>query len=752
MTTELNIESIQELLEPITTPLGKHSGEQLVYTDSLNEPVSFNFLGAKGALDGEIDVELFNSKDDKDDSRILFSIATNTQEHELSPAIAYHGDSCWLKYSLEANIKGDGHYSLSELGIGIDANEGLLISSYRRHAPTETLGNAVISDVRTFPLIFSVEDVKSIQPEEALEMETSGKLVANAEFAWGEILASSLSTFSKLLDQGEILDIKLDASLSAQLNVSIEGGFKVVFYRQQGDNNVVRIGVKKSSLYEFDGTINAGIKAQLIDPQNFKTAYTAIVEGFFEAPLNKINQILALVNTDDIPDELKFYINKISDRIGLQDGIDTIEDIKENIEQLQKKITDGIIQAAKAKAELSFAYEYNRLTETQSLAELIVSNAALEHVHGHALAGRILDMTAMVNNDSVKLERFFYQKTTKIEKSYGFNLGFGKWQAMSRNNSSIKYVENQNASGEVKLATIAMRGYKDNYFGEKRNFYISFEAQMPDYSLSRVPSINEFKLGLTLVHQKEGIDINPREVQKLADEFAVWQLAPAGELEDATEKLLTTLDGATDIKIARTITVDHQAFIQLLPLLSEFDIHRLSTSFAAALPTAMRLQVGRATPSLKVKYYQPILASYLNGDFSRPDDLAAYAYQYLKKEGMGKLARKERDWRSAGGSMQFHLGGLAKYHGDIRKELKNLCSGMKMLKQAYTTGLSHEVLDDAFYLFDDMGKSELYTRIFGNFLLSCANEFEELAGTLTCSAVIDYKKDGQVQQLVWGMS
>lgn len=752
MPTNIEIDSLAQILQTLTTSLNEHTGEQELFESSLEEPISFAFMGAKGSLDGEAKIDLFSSKDDIDESGVLFTQAVDAPAFQLSPQIQFTGSHNWLKYSVDASIKGDGSSSLSDLDIGIDGSFELQISAYKRHTPNKKIKDAVAADVVNFPIIWSVDDVTSLKTEDALLLDAFGDLSINAEFKWSDILAPSVSLFSDLLDHGELLDFKLDASATATLAVKINGGFKVVFYKRKGDSGLTRVAVKKSSLFDVSGSLGATISAQLINSDDFKQVYTAVVEGFFATPIDKIDDILALTNTDDIPETLLPYVEEIADRIGLQDAINYLQDIQNKIKALKNKITTAIETAATVKAELSFAYEYNRVSETQSLVELVVNNDHMEQVHKKALSGQVLALTAMVDDSNIKLERFFFQKSTKIEQSYGFDLGFGKWEAMSRDYKTLQEVVTLNSDLSPKIATVGLRGYKDSYFGDGREFFVEFEASMPDYTVYEDPIVDEFDLGLKLLHRREEKKISQSEYIGLVDDLAIWGLVPKKDIKEALTKLKDDLKGATNVRLVKTLMISDEALRAMLPALGTYNIDHFAEALAAALPYVSRLKDGRETVGQRIELYQPIMREFLLGDRWDAYSIATHARNEFKRMGLKTLAREEGRWKEAGGSINKYLGGLVYNTSNMKKDLVNICEGFEELDAAIEHGGSYKELNNVFRLFDDIGESDYFNRVFGYHFLSIATQLHIPPTQVSCTAVFEYKQDGESKQMVWALA
>jgi hypothetical protein len=748
MAISIDFESLSDTLEALTTQLKDYTGNTALLNElnnKLNTDIAFDFAGAKGNISGKGSIELFNSKDDKDTSDILGKAATNPKPLELTPAIIYNGDSCWTKYAVEATFKGSGEYDLESLGIGIDANAGIILSTYKKHLPSTIVKTAVSKDVLSIPLIFDVNDILSLKPEEAVAITANAKLVAQAEFKWSDILAQNMSRLSKWLDQGELLNLKIDASVTASVDVTIEGGFKLVFSRDANVPDKIRMAMKKSTGLGIVGKLGATITAQLSNPDDFKKAYTASLDAIFEKPLNVIEQINQATDINQLPESLQTDVLDLLDRFGVND----LDQLKGKIMKVETELTDAIKNAAKTKAELSFAYEYERLKTHQSLCELIIDDARLTDVHKNAISARLLDITSLANGEDIVLKRFFYQDSTSVKSSWGFNLGFGKWSAMSRNYSELEFIETRNSVGDFKLATHGMKGYKDNWFGDKRDIYISFDAEMNNFvNGDDIPTVNDFVLGLSVVQIYETNSFSLREAQETIDGAAILGMVAADDIDSQVEQLKATLDDATNIKVINILKISSGVFPLILGVMAKGDTTLIAKSLAAALPRIDHLPQGRANPEIRKNLYTNLLEGFITGSYSNPDALSNAARNQLRENNYKILAKREGSWRNAGGMKSHLLAGMIQNHPNMRNDIKNMSKGMKRLHDAYLNKLSFEELKPSYKLFDDLGEHSYYNRFFAHYLLSCAEAIDDVHEGIECIVKLEYKLNSTDKEII----
>ncbi|MCG7554436.1 hypothetical protein [Pseudoalteromonas sp. Of11M-6] len=750
MTIELNMTGLQTLVETTLTPLKDYHGDLLPWRGEMVESHSFALEDITTSVTGESKIELINASTVIDEDGIIGEQKEVNANLESTTTLTYSDEVCWIKYSTHIDFDLTGASKAELLGINTDGQAQCKLAAYLCHQPHEAVGFALGRDLATMPVIFDVEDIKSLAPNNALMMETAGALTVSANFRWSDIIAQNLDMFSRWLDQGELLDINLDSALNADLNIEIRGGFRVVFSKRLDKPHHTFLAIKKSTLSNTALTITGGVNAKFADQAGFKQAYSSILTGIFNAPLDKVEEVLSLVATDSPDEAQNDLILRLKDRLQLDPLMDSLERLQSELLTIKKTVLANIETAAKLKAELSVKFEYTRLSSHQSLLEAKLTTKGLEQVHLDALFGRVGTITQHSYQDEIEIERFFFQTSTEIKQAYGFNLGFGAWSAMSRNSYSFKTIETRDKLNRVQLATLGMRGYQDDINGDKRHYYLSFDAQMVAFSTSTPPKLNEFTLGLTLLHKQQEASVTSNELDHLVDDLSVWGMTPEFDSEDTKHRLSEILKDADNVRIVKSLHLDHDAFVQLLPLLGQFESRRLAISLAAALPINHKILPERATIENRVKLYDAIFEALLNSQLNSHNEVALATYQYLKAKGCRKLARKERDWRRLGASKFQTLAGIVELHPRILHDIKNLCDGFAQLNLAYHQEGDYSVLEKAFNLFDDMGEHGFYNRFFAHYVLQCTRTFPQAQNGTKVTVKLEFVKDGKEIDVLWG--
>ncbi|WP_462171333.1 hypothetical protein [Pseudoalteromonas xiamenensis] len=746
MTKQIDLQTSTAIFNTLTSSLGDFA-KQTVFEENLPiEAWNFDFAAGKGKLSGDLSIELFNSKDDTDSDAIIGVKPSKVDMTSLSPAIEFDGNACWMKYKVKTTLKGSAQHSINDLAIGTNANVTSYVSAYKRHDANKFLGQTIVSDLQVMPFVFDQSDLENLSDAEAMVFDTVGTLKAEATFSWGDIFAQRMSLFSKWLGEGEVINLKLDASLKAKIHVVIEGGFKVVFSKDAVTPSNLRVGIKRSSNRGVGVDVSAGITAQLQETLQFNSLVDETLEAIFKQPQAVVDAIANYVSLETLEDGDKQVVEALFVRFGLDDEVEQLQKLQAKVQEVKESVASELKKAASEKAELSFAYEYARLSASKSILEVVVKPAKFGEVHQLAISGRILDITALSQQSAdIAIEHFFWQKSTTIEQSWGFNLGFAKWKASSKDFDKIQYIENRDTSGLVQLSTVAKRGYQDKVGGNKRNFYIEFDAVMPDYEALQAITVNSFDLSLNLAHTLEEGTVDASDIENIVDDLIIWDLASLEQISELKQELETNLIHASNIKFIKLLHVKPEGLRKLLPLMASLPTELLAKSLAVALPLNSGLKEVRST-GVRAFFYAPIFDAILQGSLKTTDEIADSTSRLLRKYGYSDAGKKEKDWRKKGShSLIAHV---CQTHPSIRIDVEHLIEGFALLNQAVALNGKKEVLVKAYRLFDDMGEHGFYVRFFGHLLLNIAKQDERVYNLIERSLKVEYTQDGVPKEFV----
>ncbi|HVG24878.1 MAG TPA: hypothetical protein VND45_12035 [Thermoanaerobaculia bacterium] len=426
-------------------------GESLLEA-KLTSPLRIESL----AFSPKLGVRVLNRADDKDADAVF---GTSDSAH-----IPYAAQSAWLKYTLTA--KAD--VKLPILALRTGASGELALSDYRRHAATDSAWSALTTDLTKARTLLDLDDVKSLQPGEALSLELGGTIAATVSFSWSDLLAT------KLIDVvGELpIAVKLNAGLTASASVKLTDQFTVVASRTADGH--YRFAVKKAASrrhdFGLDVSVGADAKAQ-------------------DVAAELLQQLPA-----GVPRELA------------------------------DKLVEKLEEAARWKASAGFAYEYARIDENSAIADFILlDESKLAADHALVLGGDFAKLTDALNRDaqSHELVRYLNESTLTSRSSFGFTLGIGKWALSSRETSTFRMTTRRSLDGFQLITAQGTRKYDEKNVPQNDfEWIVDLKAQMTEFALT--PTTRDFDYGLHLLATIDRGAIAEGDVERMVDFAEMW--------------------------------------------------------------------------------------------------------------------------------------------------------------------------------------------------------------------------------------
>ncbi|WP_373398617.1 hypothetical protein V8V91_02510 [Algoriphagus halophilus] len=173
---------------------------------------------------------LFVFNDPDDNNREL-----EEDEHELVKSqssqdevliVPNYDTNAIIQYGLGVSIKASS--SNEKLGFLFSGSANVRVNTYKQHPRTNSLLKAASQDLKNFPWIFSIEELKNLKNNEACTLQFAGVLKSSLEVKWSDLYSGSLLGISKLLSVPAPLTIEVDAGASVQFDFGIQDDFVLV--------------------------------------------------------------------------------------------------------------------------------------------------------------------------------------------------------------------------------------------------------------------------------------------------------------------------------------------------------------------------------------------------------------------------------------------------------------------------------------------------------------------------------------------
>lgn len=475
----------------------------------------------------ELAVRVLNRVEDKDEDSVF---GKNDAAH-----IPFALQSAWVKYRLAT--KAEGKIPLMDAALGASGDVALI--DYRLHSATDDAWNAVTNDLGSPRTLFDLDDVKKLQPGEALAMELGGALTASVSFSWSDVLATKLP---ELFSGHTPVLVKLKSGLTTSAAVKVTDTFSVVISRTSDGH--YRFAVKKAATRS--GTF--GIDVSLgVD---------------------------------------------VSGAPGVEEVLDAIfADAPEQALKLRDAVKGKLEDAVRWKASAGFEYEYARIKENDSIADFILlDDTRLADDHALVLGGNFAKITDALRRDTNarRLVNYLNQSTLTRRSSFGFTLGLGKWALKTQDTSNLEMVTRTSLDGGFKLITCTGTRKYDEKNVPQNDFEwtVDLKAQMKEFLAS--PTSRDFDYGLHLLMSIDRGAIREDDLERMLDLAAMWDVAvpPLADFAEAigrkgSLRVQLTLDGdelASAIAQDTDISSWAEPLAMAMPYMSNFPERRTFTA------------------------------------------------------------------------------------------------------------------------------------------------------------------------------
>ncbi|HEX8407594.1 MAG TPA: hypothetical protein VF883_01935 [Thermoanaerobaculia bacterium] len=412
----------------------------------------------------ELAVRVLNRAEDKDEDSVF---GKNDAAH-----IPFALQSAWVKYRLAA--KAEGKIPLMDAALGASGDVALI--DYRLHSATDDAWSAVTNDLGSPRTLFDLDDVKKLQPGEALAMELGGALTASVSFSWSDVLATKLP---ELFSGHTPVSVKLKSGLTTSAAVKVTDTFSVVISRT-GDGHY-RFAVKKAATRSNTFGIDVSLGLD------------------------------------------------VSGAPGVEEVLDAIfADAPEQALKLREVVKGKLEEAVRWKASAGFEYEYARIKENDSIADfLLLDDTRLAGDHALVLGGNFAKISDALRQDvnARRLVNYLNQSTLTRRSSFGFTLGLGKWALKTQDTSKLEMMTRTSLDGGFQLITCSGTRKYDEKNVPQNDFEwtVDLKAQMKEFLAN--PTSRDFDYGLHLLMSIDRGAIREDDLERMLDLAAMWDVA-----------------------------------------------------------------------------------------------------------------------------------------------------------------------------------------------------------------------------------
>jgi hypothetical protein len=721
--------------------------------------ITFSFdASAKGLI------RVCNSADDEDaDDGVLGATAGGETDDALSPALVFSPEHAWLKYRFGGSAKGSAAAKFSPAGVAIqpkvEGQKGVVFAYYRRHDPAEPAATAVLADAVSLRVAFRADDALALEEGDALLYRLYGELSAGLTLRWSDVFTAGLGNLSALLRAGEVIALKADAGAEVSFNVGVRDDFRLVFTKGGpvgGVAETVRVSVFKSKTRELGVSAKLGVSVEFADPDAVKGQLTKVYEALAGPVFKDLDRLLdeadRVVSLEALPLELQLPARLLMTRLGLDPLLARPAELRAKWEAVKAQVPGVIEKVAMTKVELGFTYEYLRVGTDRTLLRADLDAETFRRFHPDLMVCQLEGLTGWLRDDAPEgaLKRYLRQKSVKVSKAWGFNLGISPWGVKLGGTDRLETsrVVQENVRGEQRVAYDGLRSYEGVWMKDRVTFAADFKAEMRTFAAP--PQTCEFDYGLSLKWEWEEESLGREEFAKVLDHARLWRVVAPNRAEQAAAAVEGAFGRGAAVRLE--LTLDQEALVGLLPLLvnppappfnppdgyNKFDAdRRLETWGAEALAAAMpymEMFDGRRDPVVRLHLYAPLWRRYFKEDSRSFADYRRIARQEIPRladalslglkddEGLAEHEFVEAQKPSTfAGMIELHQGPGGSSAG-VHRNWQSFARGLKTLEAAARPDncLPYDRVEKSF---DDMARfftQSLYLRATGYFIAEVA--------------------------------
>lgn len=710
---QLSLQLDPTLKQSLEIPLADTGFRVIEAGAAVDAPVQLDGLAFTLAAGAKATVLAFNSTEDQDPAAILKPTKPNADP----PLIALTPDHAWLKYEFLAQVRAAGGGTLSGVGLDIEGEKEAVFADYRRHARTDEAWTTLLGDAGRLRFAAQPEALTQLGAGEAVSYQLRGKLTAQIEVEWADLLTANVALLGNLVVTDTPLALRFQSGLSVAAHLKVTDDYLVAFCRAEGGQ--IRVSVKKARSRSAGVTGKLEVVAEFADSDSLQKALEATVAGLL-GPADQLQKLLKRTSLSNLSKTEAEIIR----RLGLADTLDDVDRLRKRVAELEGQVKDTVQRIAKAKLEVGFAYEYERISEESTLLRAVLREERAVAHHDDLLKGRLDELLTELRSEPKRVESYLHEKTTKRRRAWGFSLGIDVWKGLGKDRVETTNVERHDLQGRRKLSYAGLRGYDGKFGGESWSWVADLKADMPKFGqVGLEPSLREFELGLDLQMSRTKKKLRAKEVTPLLDLAVVWGALENDELAAVESELDDLADAKQEVTVNVELTFSHGALVRVLQRAAGGNQDDLARALALALPWTDAIE-GRRAADRRQELYAPLWRRFLAEDFVHNltrGELTNFVHSVLRNlPGGSGSAQSERFLAQTPNPGPTTFVGVVELHPNLPAACERFVEGLFLLDRAFQQGESHEVFPRAFRQLQGFWSQSFYLRAAGAYLLRSA--------------------------------
>ncbi|UOE46862.1 hypothetical protein MTO98_20885 [Mucilaginibacter sp. SMC90] len=703
-----------------------------------------------------VSVKLFNDEDDKDEDEFVGV--------KDAPIIFNSESEAYLKYTNAITAKLDANLPIASAGFDLAlTSEGNAKSVfYKKHANTDIVNAAFLQDIIHYHTIFDPADIEDLDEDDALAFLVTGSLSSSIKISWSDIFSSSLSLLAGILPVPVTLDLSLTPSLMATVNFSVKDDFR--YFIKKLPNKECLVIFKKGKATSTGVSAGAAIQIGLTNSSELENQleelYEKIIESVFGHTANEIDTALQKIKGGVADADQEEMVKRLLIYFKLDKVPDSINTLIAKIAAIKTIIPDKIKAIANASLDLSFSYQYKRLTEENEILsvklptkELIANNNYHKDLLKFKLTGLLDDLRDSKVAGAV-VNSYLNEKKITVSKSWGFGLQLFDFNLLGKDYTDLKDVVRTNLGNTAQQISMErVLGYKWGLGKPAGSWKGLITADMAGYSKQAIPAIDEFDISMLINQISENTRLDEDGFRDLIDLAVLWGAIKVADVTAVVTKYLPKVN----VKDKKVLT-EHKllfspaAFKLLMQTISSIGWSGLNLKYLAMAMGASMTYISdyqlRRDPAARQQTYGGLWLGYLN-DFdpdTDPGDFAAAAEEVVRNMGNpDHLAQFEAD----PGNWIFGdtYAGVIRSNPSLQSDLKDFILGIQNLNNAVQQHSQYTSFNNAYKKISGVFSQSFSLRTIGNFLMLYARDLNILS-EMSQVFTITIDPDGDTPEVV----
>ncbi len=440
------------------------------------------------------EIFLFNDKQDDDDNDLVKKLNYDNIIDNQSV----------LQYNLIGSLAAKANFEANYFALGFEVDQNLAFSYFSPHPKNSHLKDSLVEDIKDFKTILSLKKLKELKDKAAVSLTIDGKIAADAEVSFSDVLTASLKKISSLLKLADAIQIEVDAGIKLGVGIEIEDDFEIIIQKRE---DKYWVSINKSVIRKWNGKLGANVGVKLKDSEKVQEVFEKLIDNIEEGLSKELDDLLELP-ADKIKIEQLETIKSVASAFGidipeLPNG-NAIDKLKELIKEKKDSIKKSIKKILTSNIELGVGFTYHNTKNTESLFSALFNYEALKDQHRDILRLKTQDLLKIAASDK-RITSVSFEKLTEIDIKRSLKIGFyvGDWGVGIQQDKPVSIDKHEifkNDKHLIKITDYEIGKARIGSFGKASiTSSISFSASMEDYAeKDSLIACNQFDYELAL--------------------------------------------------------------------------------------------------------------------------------------------------------------------------------------------------------------------------------------------------------------